>query len=88
MCGCPSAPPTGDPARNPGICPDWESNLRSPTLQASTQSAEPHHPGLNMYFFIKPIHSANEMTKAKLYVSTISLTGFQYISIFLETNLG
>ena len=20
------APPTGDLARNPGICPDWESN--------------------------------------------------------------
>ena len=21
-------PPTGDLARNPGMCPDWESNLR------------------------------------------------------------
>ena len=27
MCGClSSAPPTGDLARNPGMCPDWELN--------------------------------------------------------------
>ena len=29
MCGCLSrAPPTGDLAHNPGMCPDWESNQR------------------------------------------------------------
>ena len=31
---------TGDLAGNPGICPDWESNLRPFGLQASTQSTE------------------------------------------------
>ena len=39
------APPTGDLARNPGMCPDWESNLRTFGLQAGTQSTEPHQPG-------------------------------------------
>ena len=34
--------PAGDLARNPGMCPDWESNLRPFGLQASTQSTEPH----------------------------------------------
>ena len=47
MCGCLStAHPTGDLAHNPGMCPDWESNLRPFSLQAGTQSTEPHQPGL------------------------------------------
>ena len=41
-----SAPPTGDPARNPGMCPDWELNWRPFGSQASTRSTEPHQPGL------------------------------------------
>ena len=36
------APPTGDLARNPGMCPDWELNWRPFGLQASAQSTEPH----------------------------------------------
>ena len=32
-----SAPPTGDLARNPGMCPDWESNRRPFDSQAGTQ---------------------------------------------------
>ena len=39
-------PPTGDVARNPGMCPDWESNWRPFGSQASAQSTEPHRPGL------------------------------------------
>ena len=39
-------PPTGNLAHNPGICPDWESNLRLLGLQASTQPTEPQQPGL------------------------------------------
>ena len=31
-------PPTGDLARNPGMCPDWESNQRPFGSQAGTQS--------------------------------------------------
>ena len=42
--GCLS-PPTGDPARNLGLCPDWESNQQPFHLQASMQSTEPRQPG-------------------------------------------
>ena len=44
------APPTGDLACNPGVCPDWESNLERFGSQASTQSTEPHQPGLEHSF--------------------------------------
>ena len=43
-------PPTGDLARNPGMCPDWESNWRPSGSQASTQSTEPHQPGKGSVF--------------------------------------
>ena len=39
-------PLTGDLAHNPGMCPDWESNQRFFGSWASTQSTEPHQPGL------------------------------------------
>ena len=39
------APPTGDPAHNPGICPDWELNQQPFGLQASPQSTEQQQPG-------------------------------------------
>ena len=39
------APPTGDLARNPGMCPDWELNQRPFGLQTCTQSTELHQPG-------------------------------------------
>ena len=42
----PHATPTGDPAPNPGMCPDWESNWWPFGSQASAQSTEPHQPGL------------------------------------------
>ena len=38
-------PPAGDLVCNPGMCPDWASNQPC-GLQASTQSTEPHHSGL------------------------------------------
>ena len=53
--GAPHTPPTGDLARNPGTCPDWESNWRSFGSQAGTQSTEPHQPGLLHYFYINEI---------------------------------
>ena len=37
--------PTGDLARNPGMCPDWESNWQLFGSQAGTQSIQPHQPG-------------------------------------------
>ena len=38
-------PPTGDLARNPGMCPDWESNNILFGFQAGAQSTEPYQPG-------------------------------------------
>ena len=35
-------PPNGDPAHNPGMCPDQESNQRPFDSQADAQSTEPH----------------------------------------------
>ena len=46
MCVASHTPLTGDLACNPGMCPDWESNCRPFGSQASTQSTEPHQPGL------------------------------------------
>ena len=39
-------PPTQDLARNPGMCPDWESNQLPFGSQATAQSTEPFQPGL------------------------------------------
>ena len=51
QCVLPSlAPPPGDPARNPGMCPDQEFNLQPFGLQAGTQSTEPYQPGLEVIF--------------------------------------
>ena len=41
-----AALPTGDLTQDPGICPDWESNLTVFGSQASTQSTVPHQLGL------------------------------------------
>ena len=44
--GASQVPPTGNLARNPDMCPDWESNQQPFGLQASTQSTELHQSGL------------------------------------------
>ena len=43
--------PAGDLAHNPGTSSDWESNQQPFGLQASTQSTEPHQPGIKMKYF-------------------------------------
>ena len=43
-------PPTGDLTRHPGMCPEGESNRQPLSLQAGTQSTEPHQPGPLMGF--------------------------------------
>ncbi|KAF6125283.1 hypothetical protein HJG60_009802 [Phyllostomus discolor] len=45
------APPNGDLAHNPGVCPDWELNWQPFGSQASTQSTEPHQPGQSIFIF-------------------------------------
>ena len=48
VASCASA--AGYLTHNPGLCPEWESNQRPFGLQASTQSTEPHQPGLIFSF--------------------------------------
>ena len=43
-------PLAGDLACNPGMCPNWESNLRPFGSQACAQSTELHQPGLLLFF--------------------------------------
>ena len=43
----------GDLARNPGMCPDWESNQLPFASQAGTQSTEPHQPKLEHHFYLE-----------------------------------
>ena len=45
------APPTGDLAFNPGICPHWESNWQPFGSQACAHSTEPHLPGQKTSIF-------------------------------------
>ena len=44
------APPTGDLACNPGMCPDWEPNQQPFASQSGAQSTEPHQPGKGKIF--------------------------------------
>ena len=39
-------PPTGNPAQNPGMCPDGELSQQTFASQSGAQSADPHQPGL------------------------------------------
>ena len=43
-------PPAGDLAYNPGICPYWELDQQSFSLQNDAQPTEPHQWGLIFYF--------------------------------------
>ena len=45
-------PPTRDLAQNPGTCHDGELNWWPFGSQASTQSTEPHQPGLKVLFLV------------------------------------
>ena len=49
------APPAGNLACNPGICPDWEPNQQPFGSQASTQSTESYQPGLFLLFLLKSL---------------------------------
>ena len=45
------APLTGNPADNPGMCPDWKSNWWPFGLQVGTQSIEQQQPELQPGLF-------------------------------------
>ena len=42
-------PPTGDLARNPGMCPDQKSDQQPFGLWDDAQPTEPHQSGLTVY---------------------------------------
>ena len=45
------APPTGNLACNPSMCPDWESNQPPFGWEAGAQSTEPHQLGFTVIFY-------------------------------------
>ena len=55
-------PPTGDLARSPGMCPDWELNQRPFGSQAGSQSTEPHQPGQFLFIFRKRVREGERET--------------------------
>ena len=69
-------PPTRDLARNPGVCPDWESNWPPFGLQAGTQSTEPHQPGQKKYIL-------NSFTEVSLVYKDLDITNMYSILIEL-----
>ena len=90
-------PPTGVLACNPGMCPDWELNLRPFGSQAGTQSTEPHQPGQTFLFLMTLAilrSTGQEYCKMPVYwnLSDVFLTirlglwvpwGFQYNLIYV-----
>ena len=57
-------PLTGDLARNPGMCPDWELNQQPLGLQAGAQSTEPHQLGkAKDYIFLKKDKSSSHQLR-------------------------
>ena len=63
MCGCLLCTPNWGPdlGCNPGMCPDWESNQQPFGSQSSTQSTEPHRPGLKHSVLNGNKHSLSAM---------------------------
>ena len=55
-------PPAGDLANNPGVCPEWESNLRPFGLQVGAQSTEAHQPGLSILISNKMLFDPHKQT--------------------------
>ena len=52
-------------AHNPGMCPDWESNPQPFHLLASTQSTEPHQPGIYKSLRHRKFNTANSISIVK-----------------------
>ena len=65
--------PTGDPAYNPGMCPDWESNWQPLGSQASIQSTEAPQSGLTISF--KDFYCTGE---GMMWVMTAAENGVKY----------
>ena len=71
MCVASHATPTTDLACYPGMCPDWELNQQLFGSQGSTQSTEPHQPGLKqqlrLHFPTKQISKGRKKMKLPIW---------------------
>ena len=72
------APPISDLAHNPGMCPDWESNLQPFGLQARSHSSELHQPGLNSLLTPRLQDSVNCLIEYALIYETIDFLLHQF----------
>ena len=82
------APPTGDLAHNPGMCPDWELNRQLFGLQACAQSAEVHQPGQTNLYFLIDLQSTCivAIVKSNFYfkkIKSVNFANFQMYFIWL-----
>ena len=78
------APPTGDLACNPGICPDWELNQQPFGSQAGAQSTEPHQPRQQIFF---PFHKYPGLSSASVLLSQEALPTWyahQFYSLHIQ----
>ena len=78
-----TCPPTGDLARKPSMCSDWDSNQQAFGSQAYTQSTEPHQPGLNS---LESYLTYFEMRFEYLYLSLINPKGLNLNINVLQHN--
>ena len=74
-------PPAWDLARNPGMCPAWESNL---FLQAGAQSTEQHQPGLGAVFIHGVGHLVESLGKFS-WISSLIISSLFPVNFFLST---
>ena len=75
--------PPRDPACNPDMCPDWESNLRPFGVQAGAQSTEPHQPGPDI-FFVRYKYHARFILFVCMYIMFRSFPFNLYVSLYLK----
>ena len=86
-------PTTGDPARNPGMCPDWESNQQLFGSQAGAQSTEPLQPGLSYLniLFMSSLwylfHFYENIVSCQYFLSVYNLSFQSFNRVFYRTEI-
>ena len=58
--------PNLGPSPQPSACPEWASDQRPFSSQATTQSTQPHQPGLNVKIFTFAVQSSFRVTLMKI----------------------
>ena len=73
-------PPTEDLARNPGMCPDWDSKERPFGSQAGTQSTEPQQPGWGT----RSLETTQKICPNHIYANQSLMGHFTYFYLHVE----